>query len=124
MHDLETIELKKLPALGPQMMGALLARKPGLERGGELPLISNWIGSVSLDSARLARMRALCQIPDGACLPPTALHILAAPLHIALLTDKRVPIKAMGIAGLETSSNATEPTSALMNKAAARSAAW
>jgi acyl dehydratase len=97
MSDLETIELKKLPALGPQMMGALLSRKPGLARGEELPLISNRIGSVALDSARLGRMRSLCQIPDGSCLPPTALHILAAPLHIALLTDKRVPIKAMGI---------------------------
>jgi len=42
-------------------------------------------------------MRALCNIPDSAELPPTALHILAAPLHIDLLTDKRFPIKSMGV---------------------------
>ena len=97
MAEAETIELKKLPALGPQMMGALLARKPGLGRGGELPRIANRIEAVVLDSARLQRLRAVCQIPDGSALPPTALHILAAPLHIALLSDARVPMKILGI---------------------------
>ena len=97
MSASEIIELQKLPALGPQMMGALFARKSGLTRGGELPRIANRIESISLAAALLDRMRALCEIRDEPILPPTALHILAAPLQIALLTDKRVPIKAMGI---------------------------
>jgi acyl dehydratase len=97
MTDFPTKELKSLPSLGPQMLKALFSRKKGLVRDGELPALSNRIASVQLDPRRLERMRALCHISDSDALPPTALHILAAPLHIALLTDKRFPISSLGI---------------------------
>ena len=97
MTEIQTKELKSLPALGPQMLKALCSMKGGLAREGALPALSNHIGAVEIAPARLAKMRELCRIPEGAELPPTALHILAAPMHIALLTDKRFPIKAMGI---------------------------
>lgn len=97
MSDTPVKELRSLPSLGPLMMKALFSSKKGLARGSELPALANQIESVQLDPHRLARMRELCCIPESPELPPTALHILAAPLHIDLLTDKRFPIKAMGI---------------------------
>jgi len=97
MTEIPTKELKSLPALGPQMLKALFSMKGAPVRDSELPPLANCIASVELAPDRLARMRALCHIPDSEELPPTALHILAAPLHISLLVDKRFPVKAMGI---------------------------
>lgn len=97
MNEFSTTELQKLPGTGSLMRKALFASKPGLPRGEALPTLSNRIAEVGLDSKRLQKMHALCEIPQDGVLPPTALHILAAPLHIALLTDARFPIKAMGI---------------------------
>ena len=88
---------EKLPALLPLMGQALLAKKAPFPRGGELPDLAEQIEGVRLTPERLERYNALCAFETGEMLPITAPHVLAAPLHTALLTRPEFPLKALGL---------------------------
>lgn len=83
---------------------AALGSLPGAGRlpflaggGGEMPDIALEMTDVSADPDRLARYGQVCGFTLRDTLPVTYPHVLAFPLHMALLTDSRFPFPAVGL---------------------------
>jgi acyl dehydratase len=92
-----TIRYTKLPSLTSLYLKAALARKPGLKRDATLPKLSAAIDGITFDEKALDAYRTSCAFAPGDTLPLPAPHILAAPIHTALLAHKDFPLKAMGL---------------------------
>ncbi|MBT8137769.1 MAG: hypothetical protein KJO54_12195 [Gammaproteobacteria bacterium] len=102
-----SLELKfdRLPPLLPRYLRALA---PRMRRpGGEpvVPQISAIAKSVSADAGRLAAFARLMGHPPDEGLPPTYPHVLAAPLHLSILTRPEFPLRATGLVHLGNSIN-------------------
>jgi acyl dehydratase len=69
---------------------------PGAEGDG-LPDLKLVLGEVSIDRQRLADYDRVCKFPLRDQLPATYPHILAFPLHLALMTDASFPFPALGL---------------------------
>ena len=52
---------------------------------------------VRFEPERLAKLRELIAAPDDGLLPPIAVQLLAAPLHLKLLADPRFPLPVLGL---------------------------
>jgi len=92
-----TIHYEKLPSLTTLYFKAAIARKPGLKRNESIPRLSATIKGLVFDPAPLGAYRESCGFGLEAFLPLPAPHILAAPIHTALLAHKDFPLKAMGL---------------------------
>jgi len=55
------------------------------------------LGDVAVDRERLAAYDRVCGFDLRETLPPTYPHMLAFPLHLALMTDPRFPFPAIGL---------------------------
>jgi acyl dehydratase len=85
----------------PPSVGAVLSRaaiSPLLKRDRKpvLPDFTFGINGVRTDRAKLAAYNAVCGFPANA-VPATWLHILAFPLHGALLTHDKFPFPMIGL---------------------------
>ena len=77
---------------------AVLARRAALlPEGTTVPRLEGEIRQVRTEVAHLARYRDACGFPDDGCLPVTYPHVLAMPLHIALLTQPAFVVRLMGL---------------------------
>jgi acyl dehydratase len=75
-----------------------LSMLPGLRRGGhELPDLELVHDGVRVDPDRLAAYAEVCGFGLRDTLPATYPHILAFPLHMALMTDGAFPFAPMGL---------------------------
>lgn len=83
------LDLPAPPALPGLFLRAALRR--GI-RGKALPE-RGLRSQVTVDPKHLERYRQVCGFRDDGLLPPTYPHILAFPLQMALLTDKRFPFR-------------------------------
>lgn len=95
-----------LPIYGRALLGAL----PGAGRlpfvsggGGEMPELALELEAATIDPGRLAEYCRVCGFTVRDRLPATYPHILAFPLHMALITDPAFPFPAMGLVHLENS---------------------
>ena len=82
-------------------MGSVLAKaaiSPFFKRGrkAELPSLSFGVDGVRTDSAKLAAFNQVCGFAPNV-VPATWIHILAFPLHGAMLTDERFPFPMIGL---------------------------
>ena len=91
------LDLPAPPALPGLFLRAALRR--GI-RGKALPE-RGLRSQVTVDPKHLERYRQVCGFRDDGLLPPTYPHILAFPLQMALLTDKRFPFPLLGLVHLE-----------------------
>jgi acyl dehydratase len=66
-------------------------------RGHALPKLELRLDGVRVDADRLAAYDRVCGFPLRDALPATYLHVLAFPLHMALLTDGAFPFGAIGL---------------------------
>jgi acyl dehydratase len=74
------------------------ARLPFLGgRGHEVPELTLTLVDVATDRGRLADYDRVCGFTLRESLPPTYPHMLAFPLHLALMTDGRFPFPAIGL---------------------------
>jgi hypothetical protein len=108
-------------AQSPSMLGlfgrAGLAMIPGASRlpfvagGGshEIPPLTLALNDVTVDRERLAAYDRVCGFSLGDALPPTYPHMLAFPLHLALMTDGSFPFGAIGLVHIENSITARRP---------------
>lgn len=79
----------------------LLRPRRGLRGSQGLPVIGRSTGPVKLSALWLAAYRELIGLPDEpSVLPPLALQLAAAPLHLSILADPRFPFRAMGLVHL------------------------
>jgi acyl dehydratase len=97
-------ELRGSPSMLPLFARAGLAAIPGTGKlpwvgggGGEVPDQALTRGDVAVDPGRLARYDRVCGFGLSDTLPPTYPHMLAFPMHLALMTDGRFPLAAMGL---------------------------
>jgi acyl dehydratase len=68
--------------------------------GGALPDVELVLREVRTDRDALAAYAKVCGFPLRDTLPATYPHVLAFPLHLALMTDARFPFPAIGLVHL------------------------
>jgi acyl dehydratase len=74
------------------------SRLPFVGGGGkEIPDLALTLNDVSVDRDRLAAYCRVCGFSLSSILPPTYPHVLAFPLHLALMTDGSFPFPAIGL---------------------------
>lgn len=75
------------------------AARPGAVRladGQDIPRMEAHLASAPVPMGMLRKYRKLCGFESNGQLPVTFPHILAAPLHMAVLTHKAFPLKLLG----------------------------
>ena len=77
----------------------MLARAALTARGRSGPLPETRLGQtgVIVDLTKLAAYDRVCRFPVTDLLPPTYPHVLAFPLQLALMTDRRFPLALPGL---------------------------
>ncbi len=65
--------------------------------GGEVPADALTLFDVGVDRDRLAAYDRVCGFRLSDTLPPTYVHMLAFPLHLALMTSGSFPLPAIGL---------------------------
>ena len=100
--------LDETPGSIPLMLKAALPTVPGVsglpgvkKSGSELPELTLVRKGVAVDPAHVAAYAEVCAFPRKDTLPLPYLHMLAFPLHMALLTDPAFPFPAMGTVHVE-----------------------
>jgi acyl dehydratase len=103
-------ELRGSPSMLPLFARAGLAVIPGAGKlpwvgggGGEVPDQTLARTDVAVDPDRLAAYDRVCGFDLSDTLPPTYPHMLAFPMHLALITDGRFPLAAMGLVHIANS---------------------
>lgn len=87
-------------AAAPLIPGAsLLPFVPG--RGGEVPELELTLAGVHPDPEAVAAYARVCGFTLRDQLPPTYPHVLAFPLHMAVMADGRFPFGAVGLVHIE-----------------------
>src|SRR5690349_21014770 len=87
------------PAIAPAYLKILLARKPALV-SESTPRIDAILERFSIDRRHLARYRRVCGDRDSAELPITYPHVLATPVHLAMIACDAFPVSLFGIVHL------------------------
>jgi len=101
----------QLPALLPRYLRAAFAGLPGRRPGADIviPQIRATADAVIAEPDRVQRCRQLLNHPDDGLLPPTFPQMLAAPLHLSVLTAREFPLRAGGIVHLANTIQVLEP---------------
>jgi hypothetical protein len=96
------------PSALPMMLRAALPaipgvnQLPGIKRSGDsLPDLAFTRYDVPFDRERIAAYSEVCGFPLKETVPVTYPHMLAFPLHMAIMTDSSFPFPAMGTVHLE-----------------------
>ena len=94
----------------PLMLKAALPALPGFNllpgfarHGGELPDLALTRHDVPVDPEHVSAYAAVCGFPRKDTVPVTYPHMLAFPLHMAIMTDGSFPFPAVGTVHLENS---------------------
>jgi acyl dehydratase len=97
-------ELSGAPSMLPLFARAGVSLIPGASRlpwigggGGEVPTDALTLTDVAVDRDRLAAYDRVCGFRLSDTLPATYLHMLAFPLHLALMTSGSFPLPAIGL---------------------------
>jgi len=96
----------------PAMLGlygrAAASMLPGASRlpllpggGGAMPRLTLTLEDVAVDPLRLVSYKEVCEFGASQHLPCTYPHILAFPLHMALMTEPAFPFRAVGLVHIE-----------------------
>jgi len=101
---MSTRELTRTPHIIGLYARAAAPLLPGASRlpwvgggGGEVPDLELSLACVSVDPARVAHYNRVCGFAERESLPATYPHVLAFPLHLALMADGRFPFGAIGL---------------------------
>jgi hypothetical protein len=109
-------EMRGSPSMLPLFARASLAVIPGAGKlpwvgggGGDVPDQALTRADVAVDPGRLAAYNRVCAFDLSDTLPPTYPHMLAFPMHLALITDGRFPLAAMGLVHIANSITVRRP---------------
>jgi acyl dehydratase len=105
---MKTRSLDSPPRILPLYARAAAPMIPGASRlpflpggGGEIPEIELTLDGVRSDPEAVAAYDRVCGFPLRDDLPPTYPHVLAFPLHMAVMADGGFPFGAVGLVHLE-----------------------
>jgi acyl dehydratase len=103
----------------PMMLKAALPTLPGVKLlpgirkyGTELPDLALTRHDVPIDARHVAAYAEVCGFPAKDTVPLTYPHLLAFPLHLAIMTDSSFPFPAIGTVHLENSITQHRPVTA------------
>ena len=90
------LDFDRVPSMGTTSLKAITARK---RKGAvsELPALSASVRNAQFEPERLATFQRLCLARPSESLPLTAPHVLAGPLHIAMLAHSSFPLPLLGL---------------------------
>jgi acyl dehydratase len=80
--------------------------------GGELPDLELVLRGARAERDAVAAYARVCGLPLRDALPPAYPHVLAFPLHLALMTDARFPFPAIGLVHVANAITVHRPTGA------------
>jgi len=113
MQAKHSLEFARAPAVWPMYPKLMVSRKPALvPAGGEVPRIESRLAKVTIDRKHLAQYSEICGAATGATLPIAYPHILAMPLHLAMLGAEAFPVKLFGLVHVQNRIAMREPLSA------------
>jgi acyl dehydratase len=113
MHAKHSLEFARAPAIWSMYPRIMVSRKPVLvPEGAVVPRIEARLGKVAIDRNHLASYSEVCGAAAGATLPIAYPHVLAMPLHLAMLGAEAFPVKLMGLVHVQNRIAMREPISA------------
>jgi hypothetical protein len=113
MQAKHSLEFARAPAVWSMYPRIMTSRKPSLvPEGGEVPRIESRLAKVVIDRKHLAQYSEICGAAAGATLPIAYPHILAMPLHLAMLGAEAFPVKLFGLVHVQNRIAMREPLSA------------
>ena len=113
MQAKHSLEFTRAPSLWSMYPKIMVSRKPALvPEGGEVPRIEARLAKVAIDRRNLAAYSEICNTPAGATLPIAYPHILATPLHLAILGAEAFPVKLFGLVHVQNRIAMRQPLSA------------
>jgi hypothetical protein len=113
MQAKHSLEFARAPAVWSMYPKILTSRKPTLvPEGGEVPRIEARLSKVVIDRKHLAAYSEVCGAATGATLPIAYPHILAMPLHLAMLGAEAFPVKLFGLVHVQNRIAMRQPLSA------------
>lgn len=113
MQAKHSLEFARAPAIWSMYPRIMVSRKPALvPEGGEVPRIEARLGKVRIDRKHLAAYSEICNASTGGTLPIAYPHILATPLHLAMLGAEAFPVKLFGLVHVHNRIAMREPLSA------------
>jgi hypothetical protein len=113
MQAKHSLEFARAPAIWSMYPKIMMSRKPSLvPEGGEVPRIEARLGKVVIDRKHLAAYSEICGAATGGTLPIAYPHILAMPLHLAMLGAEAFPVKLFGLVHVHNRIAMREPLSA------------
>ena len=113
MQAKHSLEFARAPAVWSMYPKIMTSRKPSLvPEGGEVPRIESRLAKVVIDRKHLAQYSEICGAAAGATLPIAYPHILAMPLHLAMLGAEAFPVKLFGLVHVQNRIAMREPLSA------------
>ena len=119
MADPTTREVSGAPATLPLLLKAALPVIPGVsmlpgvrKTGSTLPQLTLTRHDVPIDREHVAAYSEVCGFGLKETVPLTYPHMLAFPLHMAIMTDGAFPFPAIGTVHLENSVTQHRPVSA------------
>lgn len=113
MQAKHSLEFTRAPAVWSMYPGIMVSRKPSLvPEGREVPRIESRLGKVVIDRKHLASYSEICGAATGGTLPIAYPHILAMPLHLAMLGAEAFPVKLFGLVHVQNRIAMRQPLSA------------
>jgi acyl dehydratase len=91
------LDYDSLPAVTPSYLRAATTLSGGLSGGETIPDIVAELPDLEVRAEELAKYRKVCGFSHSPYLPVTYPHVLAFPIHMAVLTHKRFPLKLLGL---------------------------
>ena len=113
MQAKHSLEFARAPAIWSMYPKIMMSRKPSLvPEGSEVPRIESRLAKVVIDRKHLAQYSDVCGAAAGATLPIAYPHVLAMPLHLAMLGAEAFPVKLFGLVHVQNRIAMRQPLSA------------
>ncbi len=101
---------RRLPSAYRYFPRAVFGRRSALVPDRQpVPRLEGRVDRVTAQARHLARYRAICGFTDDGCLPITYPHVIAMPLHFAILTHPKFPVRIMGLIHLANEIEQSRP---------------
>lgn len=91
------LDYDQLPPVVPAYLRAAATFSGGLSRGETIPDIVADLPGMEVRAETLARYLRVCGFEHDEHLPVTYPHVLAFPMHMAVMTHRRFPLKLLGL---------------------------
>jgi acyl dehydratase len=113
MQAKHSLEFARAPAVWSMYPKMLMSRKPSLvPEGAAVPRIEARLAAVNIDRKHLAAYSDICGAATGSTLPIAYPHILATPLHLAMMGAEAFPVKLFGLVHVHNRIAMRQPLSA------------